>query len=140
MTLSPRVLHSVPIATGAEGARLRRADIEVAGLDQAGASFELRMFLNNPGADAATEPTEANGYAGSIYVYGYGRPPESMRDDPRLPMTRSIIATEAVARARAEGPTASLTLVAVPADSPGPEIDLGSVDVAVLVDEQPPEA
>ena len=136
MTPRPRVFASVPISTGTEGARLRRADIEVAGLDQAGSSFELRIFLNNPDANAATEHSEERGYAGSIYVYGYGRPPESMRDDPRLPMTRSIIATEAVARARAEGPTASLTLVAVPADSPGPEVDLGSVDVAVLVDEQ----
>ena len=142
MTVAPRVLDAVPIASGTEGARVRRADIEVAGLDLAGSSFDLRIFLNNPGADAATEPTEDNGYAGSIYVYAYGRPPDSMRDEPgaRLPITRSVIATDAVRRARAGGATASVTLVAVPADSPGPDIDLESVDVTVLVDEEQPAA
>jgi hypothetical protein len=139
MTVGPRVLRSVPISTGTEGARVRRADIEVAGLDQAGSSFELRIFLNNPAAEAATEPIEERGYAGSIYVYAYGRPPDGMRTEG-LPMTRSIIATEAVRRARADGPTASVTLVAIPADSPGPAIDLGAVEVAVIVDEQQPAA
>jgi hypothetical protein len=140
MTVAPRVLHAVPIAVGAEGAGVWRAEIEVAGLDLAGPSFDLLIFLNNPGADAATQPTEDNGYAGSIYVYGYGRPPDSMRDDPgsRLPITRSVGATRAVRRALAHGPTASVTLVAIPADSPGPDVDLGPLEVTVLVDAQDP--
>jgi hypothetical protein len=131
------VFRSVPIAVGTEGARnLQRADIAVEGLDQAGSSFDLRIFLNNPDADAMTEPTEDNGYAGSIYVYGYGRPPEG-EVGARHPMTRSIIATDAVRRARAAGATAMVSLVPVPYDSPGPEIDLDGVEVSVLIDEQP---
>jgi hypothetical protein len=144
VTPSPRVFRSVPIAIGTEGARdLQRADIAVDGIDQAGSSFELRVFLNNPDADAATEPAQDNGYAGSIYVYGYGNPPADLTEarepgaGPRLPMSRSVIATDAVRRAQATGPTATVTLVAVPYDSPGPEIDMGSLDVSVLIDEQP---
>jgi tyrosinase len=138
------VFHSVPIAIGTEAARdLQRADIAVDGIDHAGSSFELRAFLNNPDADAATEPTQDNGYAGSIYVYGYGNPPAALAEasetgaGPRLPMNRSIIATDAVRRAQAAGPTATVTLVVVPYDSPGPEVDMDSLDVAVLIDEQP---
>jgi hypothetical protein len=140
------VFRSVPIAIGTERARyLQRADIAVDGLDQAGSSFELRIFLNQPDADTATDATEDNGYAGSIYVYGYGDPPADLargRDPgagPRLPMSRSIIATDAVRRAQAAGPTATVTLVAVAYESPGPEIDMDSLDVSVLLDEQPGE-
>jgi hypothetical protein len=123
------VFRSVPIAIGTEGARyLQRADIAVDGLDQAGSSFELRIFLNRPDADTATDATEDNGYAGSIYVYGYGDPPADLargRDPGAGP------------RAQAAGPTATVTLVAVAYESPGPEIDMDSLDVSVLVDEQP---
>jgi hypothetical protein len=133
------------IAVGTQGAHdLQRADIAVEGLDQAGPSFDLRIFLNNPEADAATDPMQAAGYAGSIYVYGYGSPPEDMLAEARrsgarssLPMTRTVVATDAVRRAQAAGATATVTLVPVPFDSPGPEIDLDSVDVSVLIDAQP---
>jgi hypothetical protein len=131
MTVGPRVLRSVPISTGTEGARVRRADIEVAGLDQAGSSFELRIFLNNPAAEAATEPIEERGYAGSIYVYAYGRPPDGMRSEG-LPMTRSIIATEAVRRA-ASAATVAITLVPVAYGGQEPDdVDLAAVEVALL--------
>lgn len=141
MTGSRRVFDSVPISVGTEDARdVRRADIVVDGLDQAGPSFELRIFLNDPDASARTEPTEENGYAGSIYVYGYGGPAR----DPNaqggaytpLTPTRSVIATDAVRRAAADGPTASVTLVAVPYDSAGGDVDLDSAEVAVLVGDQ----
>lgn len=137
----PRVFTSVPIAIGTEGARgIARADIEVSGLEQAGPSFELRAFLNNPAADAGTEPTEDNGYAGSIHVYGYGQPPPDLAESdarPRLAMTRTLIATDAVRRAAAEGPTLSVTLVPVSSETPTPEIDLDPVEVSLLVDAHP---
>lgn len=137
MRAGPRVFASVPIAVATDG-ELQRADIVVDGLDQAGSSFELRIFVNNPEATAATAPAGEDGYAGSIWVYGYGVPPASLLDESdgagRLAMTRSVVATDAVRRALAQGPTASLTLVPVAADSPGPEIDLGPVGVAVHVD------
>jgi hypothetical protein len=145
VTVSRRVLHSVPISIGTEDAReIQRADVVVDGLDQAGPSFELRIFLGNPDADARTEPTEENGYGGSIYVYGYGYGGPSGDPDAQgaahAPLTprRSVIATDAVRRAAAHGPTGSVTLVAVPYDDAAGEVDLDSVDVAVLVDDQPP--
>src|SRR5690349_17602205 len=49
-----------------------RADLEFIGVDHAGASYEARVYLNNPNANSATEPTDANGYAGSFYVFGHG--------------------------------------------------------------------
>jgi len=139
VTPAPRVFDAVAVRSGtADGARIARADIELSGLEQAGPSYEMRAFLNNPGAGAGTEPTQDNGYAGSIYVYGYGRPPPDLVESeqrPRLPMTRSIIATDAVRRAAQAGSTASLTLVPAGYEGSGDDIDLEPVEAAILVDE-----
>jgi len=141
VTPAPRVLHAVPVRTAtADAARIARADIEVGGLEQAGPSFELRLFLNNKDAGADTEPAQDSGYAGSIHVYGYGQPPPDLAESaarPRLAMTRSIIATDAVRRAAAAGPTMSVTLVPVGYEGAGDEIDLVPVEVAIVVDEDP---
>jgi hypothetical protein len=140
VTFQPRVFHSVAIPLGPEGlAAGQQADIVVGGLDQAGPSFELRIFLNNPRADAHTQPTDERGYAGSIYVYGGGQPPAGVDtragSDPRLPMTRSVRATEAVQTAAAAGPEMTVTLVPVAFQTPLPAVDLGAVRVSVLAHE-----
>src|SRR5450631_1436017 len=49
-----------------------RADLEIHGLDHSKASFEGRIFLNNPGADVGTPPDLEHGYAGSFFVFGHG--------------------------------------------------------------------
>jgi hypothetical protein len=49
-----------------------RADIQFHGVDHSGATFEGRVFLNNPKATDQTPKTRANGYAGSFYVLGHG--------------------------------------------------------------------
>ncbi len=49
-----------------------RADLEIHGLDHSKASFEGRIFLNHPDADAATPPDAEHGYAGSFFVFGHG--------------------------------------------------------------------
>src|SRR6266480_3079079 len=49
-----------------------RADLEFIGVDHSGASYEGRVYLNNANADANTQPTEMNGYAGSFYIFGHG--------------------------------------------------------------------
>jgi hypothetical protein len=137
VTLAPRVFPSVPIPIGPEHAA--RADIVVDGLDQAGPSFELRVFVNNPGADADTERTREAGYAGSIYVYGYGQRPEEFASEsdahPRLPMTRYVPATDAVRAAAAGGPTAVVTLVPVSFAATDPDVNLDDLEVSVLVHE-----
>ncbi len=49
-----------------------RADLEFIGVDHSGASYEARVFVNNPSADIGTQTNEANGYAGSYYIFGHG--------------------------------------------------------------------
>lgn len=148
MSLRPRVFPAVRIGGGMRGpVNLRRADIVVCGLEHAGPSFELRTFLNNAAADARTEPTPDNGYAGSIYVYGHGQPlertPGALAESdarPRMPKTRSIIATDAVRAAAADDSQVSVTLVPVASGIPEPDLDLDAVGVSVVVDDLPPHA
>src|SRR6266496_260174 len=64
--LSPAI-ELTPLAAG-----FARADLEFHGVDHSGASFEARIFFNNPGATAATEKTPANGYAGAFHIFGHG--------------------------------------------------------------------
>jgi hypothetical protein len=131
--VSPPVPLPSPERISASG----RAVIEVSGVDLAGPSYEARVFLNNPEAGPDTPMTPDNGYAGSFHVYGYGLPTRSDTTAagtalepgirvPQLPVQRSIFATEAVLRAAAEGPTATVTVVPVVRGvKPGVEIDLG---------------
>ncbi|MDQ1702406.1 MAG: hypothetical protein QOF57_1658 [Frankiaceae bacterium] len=147
MSLRPRVFPAIPLGGATRGAAdLPRADIVVSGLEHGGPSFEVRTFLNNPTADARTEPTPDNGYAGSIYVYGYGQPlerahggPAESDSQPRMPMTRSIIATDAVRAAAMAGPQVSVTLVPVASDPPEPDVDLDRVAVSVVLVDEPPQ-
>jgi hypothetical protein len=138
----------VAIPLGPAGlAERQRADIVVAGLDQAGPSFELRIFLNAPGADAATERVARTGYAGSIHIYGYGNAPEGADASSgsgsgsgssrgaRLPMTRRLTVTDAIRAAASEGTEMSVTLVPVAFQTPEPDIDLGEIQVSMLVHE-----
>jgi len=137
VTPPARVIASVAIPISADDAPgLQRADIVVDGLEQAGASFELRVFLNNAAADASSALAEDAGYAGSIYIYGYGQPPDevgSRSARPRLPMTRYVMATEAIRTAAAAGPTAVVTLVPVAADAPGADIDISDAQVTIRI-------
>ena len=131
------MIPSVPIPSGTEGAEgVQRGDIEVSGLDHGGPSYEVRIFLDNPRADAETEPTPENGYAASIYVYGYGDPPagEARAGQASNPTTRSVMATDAVHAAAQRGRETTVTLVAVGAE--GDDIDLERAGVSVLVDGQ----
>ena len=52
--------------------RFKRADIEFHGVDHSGASYEGRVFLNNPNANRTTIKTAPNGYVGSFYIFGHG--------------------------------------------------------------------
>jgi hypothetical protein len=107
------------------GADFVRADVELEGLEHAGSSYEGRVFVNNPDADADTETTLEHGYGGSFYIFGHGgcfgdeghcdvaprlpydpRPPHAL-----WPLRKVVIATEAVRRAAASG---SVTITVVP--------------------------
>ena len=136
MTPRPRFYRAVALPTDGEGHLAEdRADIVVEGLEQARDSFELRVFLDNPSADALTPTTPTAGYAGSIYVYARGPLPEQ---DPGTgarassTRTRRLLATDALSAAAARAPAADITLVPVPFQGPGPNVDLSGVEVLIL--------
>lgn len=116
------VSAAIPLNLGSKKNGFDRADIEIYGIDQSGASFEGRVFLNNPEANLATPLSPENGYAGSFHVYGYGIWPADVTDRAdkpaawqgiRAPITKTLIATEAVRRAAGKGNEARVTVVPV---------------------------
>jgi hypothetical protein len=48
-----------------------RADLGFYGVDHSKASFEARLFINNPGAGPDT-PTDDPSYSGSFWIFGHG--------------------------------------------------------------------
>jgi hypothetical protein len=134
--LEPRVYSGVAIPlTAAEIEAGAQADIVLDGLEQAGDSYELRIFVNDPAATADTERSTHAGYAGSIHIYGYGGmlPEQEGEPEPRMPMTRRQIATEVVRAAAAEAPEMTVTLVPVAYGGSETEALLEKVQVSVLV-------
>ena len=105
-----------------------RADLEFIGVDHSGASYEARVFINNPKADENTPTAEENGYAGSFSIFGHGGcfgdeghcEINGARDafDPRpshplQPVRKVVIATEAIRKAAAQSTDISVTVVPV---------------------------
>ena len=106
-----------------------RAELVFGGVEQAGPSFEGRVFLNNPDADESTAQTPETGYAGSFHVYGYGEPAppaiaeakarQTRGEGPVAPIEKRLHADEAAVRAALEG-SDELTVTVVPVRvSPG---------------------
>jgi len=111
------------------GADLARADLVFYGIDHSGPSYEGRVFINAPSADADT-PRDDPHYAGSFHIFGHGgcfgdaghcdvraepadafdlRPPHQL-----LPATRAVIVTEALQRlVGADDEQLTVTVVAV---------------------------
>jgi hypothetical protein len=54
------------------GSDFTRADVVFTGVDHSGSSFEVRIFLNSPEADADTPREAAEGYGGRFHVFGHG--------------------------------------------------------------------
>ena len=104
-----------------------RADLEFIGVDHSGASYEARVYLNNPSADANTQAVEANGYAGSYHIFGHGgcygdvgHCEVHKRDefdprpsDPLEPIKKVVIATDAIKKASSESSEISVTVVPI---------------------------
>lgn len=111
------------------GAGIARADLVFYGIDHSGPSFEVRVFINAPKADADT-PRDDPHYAGSFHIFGHGgcfgdsghcdvrsepadafdlRPPHQL-----VPATRAVIVTEALQRlVGADDEKLTVTVVAV---------------------------
>ena len=130
------IFRSGPITLDGVDRDFTRADIEFHGLDHSGASFEGRVFLNNPGADENTETTAANGYAGSFHIFGHGgcfgdeghcdvpsdpHAPFDLRPPHQLtPHVKAVIVTDALKRVLTQGPIGHSITVTVAAVVVGP--------------------
>jgi hypothetical protein len=105
-----------------------RADIEFHGLDEAEASYEGRVFVNNPEAKEDTPPTPDNGYAGSFFVFGghgghhggvghrEGQASRLAHDPRRAHATKGrmvVTATDLIKRAINAGQDVTVTVVPV---------------------------
>jgi hypothetical protein len=108
---------------------LSRADLVFYGVDHSGPSYEGRVFVNNPKADAATERALEHGYAGSFTVFGHNGcfgdaghclPDQRTSDEfdmraphPLRPLTMTLIATDAIRRALVEPDVREVTVTVV---------------------------
>jgi len=120
--------NTQPLDFGGLADSFNRADIILTGVDHAGASYEGRIFFNNPTADESTPKTAGNGYAGSYYILGHGGcfgdvghceiQGEQRRFDPRpshalAPIKKTVVATDAVRRAKDAKKPVVVTIVPI---------------------------
>lgn len=121
------------------------AELVFRGVEQAGPSFEGRVFLNNPAADETTPTSPEAGYAGSFHVFGYGpaAPPEMTKARARrqpggpavAPIEKRLQPDEAaLRRALAGSGDLEVTVVPIPVDPGGEVPDLPFEHVDVLFD------
>src|SRR5438046_8592419 len=64
--------EAVNLSKGDLPADIARADLVLIDTEHAGHTFEARVFLNNPNANADTPLTPEQGYAGTFHVLGHG--------------------------------------------------------------------
>lgn len=111
------------------GHRATRVDLELDGVYHGEASYEGRVFLNNPGATADTPRTQESGYAGSFHVFGHGgclgdpghcevndhnREPRDLRPGhPLTPLKTRINVTKTLQAIAAANAEVSVTIVPV---------------------------
>ncbi len=65
------VSNPVTVTLTAPAEPFRRADLEFHGVDHSKASFEARLFINNPQAGPQTSTGDPS-YAGSFWIFGHG--------------------------------------------------------------------
>jgi hypothetical protein len=128
-----------------------RAELVFGGVEQAGPSFEGRVFLNRPDADETTPPTPENGYAGSFHVFGYGQHlPPAMAEakaarakdtGPIAPTQKRVhVNQEAVRAALHASDKLTVTVVAIPADPGGATPERPFQNMQVVFDRASGEA
>jgi tyrosinase len=127
---------SEPLRVGALDTKVYRADIEFHEVDHAGASYEGRVYLNNPDANADTGKEDPS-YAGSYNVFGHGgclgdaghcevTPRRPYDPRPAHPLTKAkkvVIATEKVKEAIAKGDEVTVCVVPIVEPLPYEDVD-----------------
>jgi tyrosinase len=105
-----------------------RADLEFHGVDHSKASFEGRLFINNATAGPDTTTDDANGYAGSFWIFGHGgcagaeghcEPPRERRafdfrpPHQLIPVSKRVIVTDRLRALVAPGADFTVRIVPV---------------------------
>jgi tyrosinase len=119
----------VPIDFAGPEHRYSRADLEIDGIFHGEASYEGRIFFNNPKADDKTPRTLENGYAGSFHIFGHGgclgdpghcEVNEHNREDydfrpphPLTPAKKRVTVTDALREVAKNNKTVTVTVVPV---------------------------
>jgi tyrosinase len=134
-------------ARGTGAPAFYRADLVFYGVDHSGPSYEGRVFVNAPRANAST-PRDDPSYAGSYYVFGHGGcfgdaghcdvptaapDPFDLRPAHQLtPATKTVIVTNALKRiVRDDDEAITVTIVAVTRE--GDEDDVLALDTVRLL-------
>ena len=132
-------VNAVPVSVPAS----QRVELVFTGIDQAGPSFEGRVFLNNPDADERTAQTPESGYVGAFHVYAYGNPaPPAIAEEmgrspgqgPIAPIEKRLRTDGAMLRSAAgDAGELSITVVPVPVDpgEPAPARPFERVEIVV---------
>jgi tyrosinase len=123
---------SVPIQIGEPVKTFRKAEIRLHWVPQLVRSCFVRVFLNDPGANAATTLKGNPNFAGYLAIFGHGEcyggpghcdlpPPRARSFDIRgrshnTPRNHRIDVTEAAKRLLAAGSSLQITLVVIGAD------------------------
>jgi hypothetical protein len=134
---------SPPIDLPEDAEDTYRADLVFYDVDHSGASYEARIFLNAPDADADT-PRDHPNYAGSFHIFGHGgcygdvghcdvpteRDPFDFRPPHQLvPASKTVVITDAFKRI--VGPhdaTMTVTVVAfAPGDTPNDVLQFDTI-------------
>lgn len=123
-----KIYTSAKIPLGPLPKNFRRADLIFDGVDHSGATFEARVFVNNPGANDKTPKTALHGYAGTFHIFGHGgcfgdvghcevrglpRAYDPRPAHPLSPARKTLIATEAVRKAVSKGKPMTVTVVPI---------------------------
>jgi hypothetical protein len=119
----------VPIDFAGPEHRYVRVDLEIYGIFHGEASYEGRIFFNNPEASESTPRTPENGYAGSFYIFGHGgclgdpghcEVNEHNREDydfraphPLTPAKKKVTVTDRLREIAKSSKTATITVVPV---------------------------
>lgn len=124
--VTPPPVTSEPVPAGPLDPDATRADIEFHDVDHAGASYEGRVYVNNPEANADTGKDDPS-YAGSYHIFGHGgclgdpghcdvEPRRRYDPRPAHPLTKAtkvVRANDAVKRAIADGGDIAVTVVPI---------------------------
>jgi hypothetical protein len=124
------------------------AELIFTGIEQAGPSFEGRIFLSNPDADESTPLTPEKGYAGSFHVYGYGDPAppaiaeakatQAVDAGPVAPIEKRVRVDETALRGALDrSDELTVTVVSIPVDPGDAAPERPFQDVEIVFDRAP---